>query len=401
VPVSARIDIAPTNGVIHRPRRDVWDVLDRFGQELQTCQDAAVQVHLLARAARDCVGADVAVYVDRAGGNTAVSGGSPFSGETYEALLPRIADTDPDTSRLVSPGWQTGPDGAVGRPFHAGLIRVQRSPDTWIAVISLNPQRCFTEDDLKPLRVVRRFFLNQQKHCRTHHKLKDTLFGLIHCLTEAIEAKDPNTCGHSERVGRIAARIGKEMGLDATTISDLYLAGLLHDVGKIGVRDSVLLKAGRLTPEEEQHIQQHSVIGDRIVATIKQLEHLRPGVRNHHERWDGKGYPDGLAGEAIPKLARILAVADSCDAMMADRVYRPALPTDLIESIFQKGAGVQWDPAIVRPFMACRSELYPICQRGLGESVARAIEQRVNSPASLAGSLPPLIFGNEQKILGG
>jgi HD-GYP domain-containing protein (c-di-GMP phosphodiesterase class II) len=384
-------------------RRDVWDVLDRFGQELQTCHDTAVQVHLLARAARDCAGADVGVYVGRSGGNTAVIGSSPFSGEAYEALLPRIADTDPNASQLVSAGWQAGANGQDHRPFHAGLVRVQRAPDTWIAVISLNPERRFTEDDLKPIRVARRFFLNQQRHCRTHRKLKDTLFGLIHCLTEAIEAKDPNTCGHSERVGRIASRIGQEMGLDTTTISDLYLAGLLHDVGKIGVRDSVLLKPGRLTPDEEQHIQQHTVVGDRIVATIKQLDHLRPGVRSHHERWDGKGYPDQLKGSAIPTLARILAVADSCDAMMADRVYRPALPTELIESIFEKGAGSQWDPAIVGSFLACRHELYPICQRGLGESVARAIEQRVNTPCSLIGtsSLSPHLFAIEPKILGG
>jgi HD-GYP domain-containing protein (c-di-GMP phosphodiesterase class II) len=376
-------------------------VLDRFGRELQTCPDPAVQVHLFARAARDCVGADVGVYVGRSGGHTAVTGGSPYSGEVYEALLPQIADTAPEAFHLVSAGWQAGANGEAGRPFHAGLVRVHRSPDTWIAVLSLNPDRRFTEDDLKPIRVARRFFLNQQKHCRTQHKLKDTLLGLIHCLTESLEAKDPNTCGHSERVGRIASHLGQEMGLDATTISDLYLAGLLHDVGKIGVRDSVLLKPGRLTPEEEQHIQQHTVIGDRIVATIKQLEHLRPGVRSHHERWDGRGYPDRLAGEAIPLLARVLAVADSCDAMLAARVYRPALSTQAIETIFQQGAGSQWDPAVVRPFLACRSELYTICRRGLGESVETAIERTVNCQGSLTNSLPPLNFGNEQKNVGG
>ncbi len=386
----SRLVISPSNGSVPRPRRDVWDVLDGFGRELQACQDPAVQAHLFARAARDCAGADVGVYVSRSGDLPAVAGSSPFSSEVFQALLPRIADMAGEAQHQIYTGWQAAQNGAAAWLFHAGLVRVHRAPDSWIAVLSLDPEHRFTEEDLKPIRLARRFFLNQQKHCRTHHKLKDTLFGLIHCLTEALEAKDPNTCGHSERVGRIASRLGQEMGLDATTISDLYLAGLLHDVGKIGVRDSVLLKAGQLTVEEVRHIQQHSVVGDRIVGRIKQLEHLRPGIRNHHERWDGQGYPDRLAGEAIPQLARVLAVADSCDAMLAARVYRPALAPEAIEAVFQEGAGSQWDPAIVRAFQACRFDLYSICRRGLGESVARAIEHRVNGPASLAGSLPPL-----------
>src|SRR5439155_8767642 len=142
--------------------------------------------------------------------------------------------------------------------------------------------------------------------------------------------------------------------------SDLYLAGLLHDVGKIGIRDDVLQKPGRLTAEETAHIQEHPVIGDRLVCHIKPLQHLRPGVRNHHERWDGRGYPDGLAGEDIPLQARILAVADSCDAMMSARPYRSALPPVRIDAIMLEGAGSQWDPRVVEAFLACRHELYAI-----------------------------------------
>ena len=172
----------------------------------------------------------------------------------------------------------------------------------------------------------------------------------------------------------MAVRLGQQMDLPAAVQSDLYLAGLLHDVGKIGIRDDVLQKPGRLTPEEIAHIQEHPVIGDRLVGHVKPLRHLRPGVRNHHERWDGRGYPDGLAGEDIPLLARILAVADSCDAMMHTRPYRTALPADRLESILREGAGTQWDPHVVAAFQVCRQDLYSICQRGLGDSVFAAVE---------------------------
>ena len=151
------------------------------------------------------------------------------------------------------------------------------------------------------------------------------MFGIVQCLSTAIDAKDPYTCGHSERVARIAVRLGEVMNLSRGEISDLYLAGLLHDVGKIGIRDEVLCKPGPLTAEEEEHIREHPIIGERIISNVTRLAYLRPGVRGHHERFDGGGYPDGLAGEAIPPIARILAVADSCDAMMSARRYRPAL----------------------------------------------------------------------------
>ena len=147
--------------------------------------------------------------------------------------------------------------------------------------------------------------------------MRETLFGVVRCLSTAIDAKDPYTCGHSERVARISVRIGQEMGLSRGEVSDLYLAGLLHDVGKIGIRDEVLLKSGPLTKDEYTHMKEHPITGDRIVSKIKRLSYLCAGVRSHHERYDGTGYPDGLAGESIPLMARIIAVADSCDAMMA------------------------------------------------------------------------------------
>ncbi len=378
--------VTPNAGAISRRRPDAWDVLDRFGQELQTCQDPTVQQHLFARAVRDCTAADVGVYVPGPGGCPGLIGTSPFQAYVYERLVPRLVGAHPHASHLLLGGCEDLTDGSP-QAFHAALVRVHRAPDTWIAAFTFSPERRFEEADFKPIRLARRFFLNHEKHSRTQTKLKDTLFGLIHCLTEALEAKDPNTCGHSERVGRMAARLGQEMKLAPVTVSDLYLAGLLHDIGKIGVRDAVLSKPDVLTPEEEAHIHEHTIIGDRIVAPIKEFDHLRPGVRSHHERFDGKGYPDGLIGEEIPHMARVLAVADACDAMMHDRPYRSALSAASIEETFRAGAGSQWDPDVVRHFMACRHDLYPICERGLGESVARSIEQHVDNTSTLASAI--------------
>src|SRR5262249_51571272 len=155
----------------------------------------------------------------------------------------------------------------------------------------------------------------------------------------AIDAKDSYTYGHSERVARIAVELGRELGLRDDELSDIYLTGLLHDIGKIGIRDSVLCKRDKLTDEEFEHIKEHVKIGYRILADLRAIAHLLPGVLYHHERIDGGGYPEGLAGNAIPFLARILAVADSYDAMSTSRPYRAAMPPARVEAIIREGAG--------------------------------------------------------------
>jgi response regulator RpfG family c-di-GMP phosphodiesterase len=169
------------------------------------------------------------------------------------------------------------------------------------------------------------------------------------------------------------------MRLSDQMIGELHLSGLMHDVGKVGVGDEVLHKTGQLTAEEFTLIREHAVIGDRIISTIKPFARLRPGVRHHHERWDGEGYPDGLAGENIPLAARVLAVADSCDAMMSARRYRDPLSPRQIDAVLQKHAGSQWDPQVVEHFMACRQEIYhPICEMEVGESSSHAISDLVD-----------------------
>ncbi len=207
-----------------------------------------------------------------------------------------------------------------------------------------------------------------------YQDMKDLMVGMARSLTSAIDAKDSYTFGHSERVARIGVELGRTLGLTSDELSDIYLSGLLHDVGKIGVRDEVLRKVDKLTAEEFEHVKQHVTMGYTILAELKPIRNLLPGVLYHHERWDGKGYPDGLAGEAIPLLARILAVADAYDAMSTTRPYREALPCREVEDRLTKGAGTQWDAKIVEAFTRSRQKILAIRQRGVGESLRTALD---------------------------
>lgn len=188
------------------------------------------------------------------------------------------------------------------------------------------------------------------------------LVGVVRALINAIDAKDSYTCGHSDRVARIARRLAQEVGLPPAECERVYLAGLLHDIGKIGVPDEVLLKPGGLTEEEFAQIKKHPEIGHSILRHVDQLSDLLPGVLHHHETIDGCGYPHALSGEQIPLLGRILAVADSYDAMTSSRPYRTAMPMDKAEEILHSGAGTQWDEGIVEMFFSAIDDIHAICE---------------------------------------
>jgi HD-GYP domain-containing protein (c-di-GMP phosphodiesterase class II) len=353
-----------------------WDILERFGLTLQQCDSPRDQIKLLLEAVADALGADAVLWLPGTGHDTFERHGdvpveAAQADELLRQALARTASADRIAETFLDPGSKT----MRPWPFSVAAVRISKTRGSYLVAASFHPRRRFDAADLKVMALARRMLLNHRQHAATYDKLRDSLFGLVRCLTASIDAKDPYTWGHSERVARIAVRLGKEMGLPSAFLSDLYLAGLLHDIGKIGVADAVLQKPGKLTDEEYEHIKQHVLIGDRLVSTMKPLAHLKPGVRNHHERWDGKGYPDGLRGEKVPLMARLLAVADGCDAMMAARPYRPALAPARIDAIMLDGAGTQWDPDLIAVFMTCRTELYSICQRGLGDSVFVAVER--------------------------
>ncbi len=175
--------------------------------------------------------------------------------------------------------------------------------------------------------------------------------GVLHALTAAIDAKDTYTYGHSERVALLSRMLAQAAGLDDHTVERVYLAGLLHDVGKIGVPETVLCKPGRLTEQEFQIITTHPAIGANIVGDIPQMQDLIPGVLYHHERWDGCGYPEKRAGEDIPIFGRLIGLADAFDAMSTNRTYRSALNPQQVLAEIRRHAGKQFDPTLAELFL--------------------------------------------------
>lgn len=167
---------------------------------------------------------------------------------------------------------------------------------------------------------------------------------VVASLADAIDAKDAYTNGHSGRVAYYSREIARRYGYDSKKMDDIYIMGLLHDVGKIGVSDVVINKDSRLSQEEESRMKKHPSIGGRILENIKEMPELSLGAKYHHENFDGSGYPEGLKGRAIPETARIIAVADAYDAMSSNRSYRKTLPQDVVRKEIEKGKGTQFDP---------------------------------------------------------
>ena len=169
---------------------------------------------------------------------------------------------------------------------------------------------------------------------------------VIFTLAAAVEAKDPTTGDHLQRMSDYAVRLGQALDLNEHQLMILRYGGILHDIGKVGVSEAILCKPGSLTEPEWDEIRQHPVIGERICAPLRFSHEVGPMIRHHHERWDGQGYVDLLSGDEIPLLARVICVLDAFDAMSHDRPYREALPPDEVVRRLSEGAGKQWDPDI-------------------------------------------------------
>jgi putative nucleotidyltransferase with HDIG domain len=204
--------------------------------------------------------------------------------------------------------------------------------------------RQFTGEDEFSLRFVAEKASLAIENIALYENIRENLVATLRSLVSAIEAKDSYTEQHSKRVTDLAIDIAEVMNRTPEEIESLHLCGTLHDIGKIGIKDTILNKPGRLTEEEFAAIKTHPVIGDRIVRHLGLRPEERAIVRNHHERWDGKGYPDGLRGEENPLLARILSVADAFDAMTSDRTYRRALSVEVTKEEFRRNRGSQFDP---------------------------------------------------------
>ena len=208
----------------------------------------------------------------------------------------------------------------------------------------------FNEKDLYYLSFMTNKAAYSIENLALYENIYENLFSTLYAFVRTIEARDPYTQQHSNRVTSIAVAIGKEMNCTTEELDILNFSGMLHDIGKIGIRDDILLKPGRLTEEEFEKIKEHPSIGASIVEQLGLWDREKEIIRCHHERWDGAGYPKGLAKEDIPILARILSVADVYDAIASDRAYRKKMEEARILKIINDGAGSQFDPQVVHVF---------------------------------------------------
>ena len=226
------------------------------------------------------------------------------------------------------------------------------------AVLSVGSKRpsAWTPEDLSTLEKITSQIGVALENARLVKDLEELFLNTIKSLSSAIDAKSPWTRGHSERVTGYALSIAREMRFDEKGLKDMETAGLLHDIGKLGTYEAILDKPGRLTDDELKIMRMHPGKGAEILEPIKQLKHIIPAIKYHHEFYDGKGYPEGLKGEAIPLSARIMAVADTVDAMGADRPYRKGRTMDVIVAELKRCSGTQFDPNVVETFLRISGE---------------------------------------------
>ncbi|MBI4334805.1 MAG: response regulator [Chloroflexi bacterium] len=271
-------------------------------------------------------------------------------GKSGMELLPEIRSLYPDTAVIMATAnndiniaiqcLKQGASDYVTKPFNLDAVAMGVSRALEIRRLQLE-----NRDYQQHL---------EQRVEEQSRRIRASFFNAIAALAYALEAKDKYTSGHSQRVSELSVGIARALGLASAETEKIGLAGLIHDIGKIGVREEILNKPGKLTEAEFQQVKGHSEIGERILVPVTEDGTILSIVRHHHERYDGAGYPDRLAGEQIPLGARILAVADTFDAMMSERPYRRALDAPAAYREIQDNSGTQLDPVVAETFMRLR-----------------------------------------------
>ncbi|MGC8837886.1 MAG: HD domain-containing phosphohydrolase [Anaerolineae bacterium] len=239
--------------------------------------------------------------------------------------------------------------GGGGQGLRSALVFPLEREGELLGLLGVGGQdpEVFTESHRRVLSTLTSSVAVALSNAETYHELRELNIQTIAALVNTVEARDPYTRGHSERVGWYAAAIARKLGLPTAQVEACQVGGLLHDIGKIGIRDAILYKPGQLTDDEHESMAEHPAIGARIVSGVARLAHIVPIIHAHQERYDGSGYPRGLKGEEIPLEARIVAVADAFEAMTAARPYKPPIPVEDALRVLQVGAGTRWDPRVV------------------------------------------------------
>ncbi|MDA1055191.1 MAG: HD domain-containing protein [Planctomycetota bacterium] len=301
-------------------------------------------------------------YKARTRPNLIISGDCPVDEEEFRALVEDLelsATTGPfiaNEKTMIERNWyERGVRQLIAVPLCEG-----DNVFGWLAAFNHVDDREFGTIEANLLCSVGALLGIHSGNRDLYRQQSELLANIVRALVSAIDAKDPYTSGHSDRVARYAVRIALELRVNPKLLNTIYMSGLLHDVGKIGIDDNVLRKTGRLTDTEFEHIKKHPELGHKILADIKQLADVLPAVLHHHEQWDGKGYPRGLSREEIPQIARIMSVADAYDAMTSDRPYRVGMPDEKVDGIFKRGAGAHWDPSVVDAYFKAKEDIEEI-----------------------------------------
>ena len=261
-------------------------------------------------------------------------------GMTGVQLLEKSRDIQPDAIKMLLTGY-TDLDALIGAINDGRVYKYIQKP--WDAEeLKLTVRRALESYDLKKHND---WLLDELKSAMT--ELEELSMGTIRALADALDAKCDYTAGHSLRVSRFSVVIGKKLGLTDDELRDIELGGILHDIGKIGVPESILWKPDKLNKEEKEIMARHPVKSAQIIGELKGLKRAREYVRHHHEYFDGSGYPDGLAGDDIPIGARLIMVSDAYDAMTTDRPYREAIGHDKAMEELKRMSGKQFDPDVV------------------------------------------------------
>jgi putative nucleotidyltransferase with HDIG domain len=333
-------------------------LLHNVGDVLRVTRPVRGMLEYVCAELRETTGAEAAVaYLPGADGEaaeTVVCGCLPLLASDLPDLFDELLDgLDAEGNVLINNHCRQSP--ALAR-FSKALNRLVAVPvalgeGTRGAMAALNRSgEEFGSPDAKLIRSSANASAVFIENRRLYNELQQMMLSLVRALVSSVDAKDPYTCGHSERVSVTSREIARQLALDDELIEQTYMAGLLHDIGKIGTPEAILRKDGPLQPEERRIINRHPEIGGHILSGIPKLEPVREAVIHHHERVDGNGYPAGLKGDAIPQSARIVALADAVDAMTSTRPYRPMLPLEHAVREVQQNKGTQFDAAVVEAF---------------------------------------------------
>ena len=354
-------DAGVQSGVLQRAQRHLT-TLHRVSELLAAARDIKGLADATLRAILEVTGADRAALVLRradpeTGGAEVVAARARVSGEAQftvsRTLVADVIDKGVSTfahDAVADARFSEG-ESVIEQNVRSVMCVPLRTTDQVLGALyvdSLSGPGRFNEADLELLAAIGNQAGTTLHRVRLMGELSRLLIDTIRAIAATIDAKDGYTKRHSERVAMLSRRIAAALGLSESEQETVELSALLHDVGKIAVPDSILNKPGRLTPAEFDEMKKHPAHGARILANIQSaaVTAVLPGIQSHHERWDGTGYPDGLSGDAIPMLGRLLSVADFFDAMTSTRSYRTPMPIDDVIALIRKGSGTHFDPRI-------------------------------------------------------